>query len=367
MAQRQKASLVLSVLLVACGAARDEDAGDGSQLSANTSAYTDLGDYESHCTEISAAETHESSGDYDCGGMGGYAAIASGAKQYEFLSVRRPNGHITNLNILDFVDAGYDGGSLGPKAEWRGTFAAPGQVNPSALIFRYLAPERDVPNRSFLLVAKLTPDAACIYAKVDGNVAGGNEKARVEADRAASVTCPSDEPPPPSGPVTSEYTSMDDHSPQCTQLPSVVDAEGIPYESHYDCGGQGGYSFHEYWGDGLTVHVKSPAGRDVPVMFGGINYSLGPRAEWRGYTTGSGTVAPFGLIFRVLRYSEEHARYHHSLVVVKLTPANPCVFTIIEASKNHENANRQAQEAAERSRSEACPTSDPEFPEMVWL
>jgi hypothetical protein len=357
------ALLALPVVTGACSSATDNEGETEGAVSSLTSGYTDLGDI-NRCAEDSTAPSLR-----NCGGQGGYSLLPGFDEGYTYLIVRSPNHKEFELDISSYVP--HEGSTaFGPKAEWRGTFASPGQVNPKALIFRILHPTPQVPNKSTLLVAKLTPDAACIYASVDGNIAGGNEKARAEVARVDSVTCPT-QTPPLDGTVTSEYTPLDDPEAggmdkQCKQLPGDPNCKG-ECGAAWDCGGMGEYGVTAEWGDGCSnVIVRSSTGEhdlNLWCHFGAWA-SLGPKAEWRGVQTGPGKVNPFALIFRYLSVSGEYNPstgdypHHHYLFVTKLTPEKPCVFAVIDATA-HDHANVLAREAAERARTGQCPAATP--------
>jgi hypothetical protein len=197
------ATYSMGLLLAACLAGcADEDATDDAEdtsedaLTGLTSAYTPLREKPeldfSHCQQFAGpvADNPQFHGAWDCGGMGGYSAFAISEGAFDYIVLQTPTGKFINLDVLSHVPEHPAKGTLGPKAEWRGRFVSAGHTDPSTLIFRYMTPRAGFQNRSFLLVAKVTPDAACIYATVDGNVANGNQKARDEAAKVGSVTCP---------------------------------------------------------------------------------------------------------------------------------------------------------------------------------
>jgi hypothetical protein len=360
MKSRFLATFALAALAAGCSAAStDDESSTEGAVTSNTSAYTDLGPIDQHCRLIDKAGANNGDwSNWDCAGMGGYTLRAEYGDGRENVVVKTPGGTEQDLEVWSQLPAF---GHLGPKAEWRGTFASPGQVKPSALIFRYFQadPETGKDDKSYLLVARLTENAACVYATVDGTQAGANEKARAEADRAGSVRCPSEQA---GGQVTSAYTPLDSSDknlyPECKEV--ALD-KNMGYRE-WDCGGQGGYSTVIGEGDWTYLSVKYPGGR-YTVPAASLVGHLGPKAEWRGTFVAPGKVNPFALIYRyIMQDTMDPPTYKSALVVVKLLGnQEPCVFSIVNASTTA-NANVVAREAAERSRIEACPKDAPELP-----
>jgi hypothetical protein len=358
-----------------CGgcAASNEDDVDSSEgaLAAPTSGYTSLvnGDptkpWYKECRQVEwyTEDTPEYGGQWDCGGQDGYSLFVSDGDGRQWMDVRAPGGKIFDLHIQQHAGGGF--GYFGPNAEWRGTFASSGQVHPSALIVRYILTEWDENytheiEHHHLLVAKLSKDASCIYADVDGGQAHANEKARVEADKAASITCPAEEP---AKPLDIKYTSIE---------PQDCHAAG----GSLDCGGVEDFAFlQKKQGSASTVSIRTPDGKvhaipaEVPIAGDVTATNLGPKAEWHGYASnwdGKESFYPRSVIYRYKRTSKQHHREHHTLVVVKVTSSNPCVYAIVEASKQSDVANRLAAEIADRAERDVCPAEVPKFPAMAW-
>jgi hypothetical protein len=178
----------------------------------------------------------------------------------------------------------------------------------------------------------------------------------------APYACPSAMDPTA---AASDYSSLDVTTADCQKIEPAAD--GGP-GGCFDCGGRGGYALLPTVGSTTTLQIRLPSSElfDVPVVAPAA--SLGPKAEWRGAasTIIAGQLAPYAVIYRFLRYNASVNRQHHSLVVVKLTSPTPCVFSIIEASKQSGIANSLARDAADRACAEACPDSVPPLPPEVW-
>jgi len=273
------AVLLVSAPIAACSASDAESASNGGALAAeNTSAYTPLHDFSECVHYVQTGDGPAIPGlgptSFLCKRMGEYQLFATTWDGRQNVVLGSSRGFL-DLDVWSQMPAP---GYLGPKAEWRGTFVAPGKVNPSALIFRYIQPTPDQPNRSHLLVAKITPDDACIYAVVDGNEAGGNETARIEADKAASIACP----PKPVG----VRTRLDPHD--CGE--STLSAG----ESSPTCAGVGQYQLVVHHGDSASVSVRSALGESHLSLMG-IMASVTPYVRWRKVPNESD---PYAVVFR---------------------------------------------------------------------
>ncbi|MFO0741615.1 MAG: hypothetical protein U0270_37305 [Labilithrix sp.] len=204
------ASLASLLLVAGCAVeTRDEAGAASADLSGTsaTSAYTDVSITTplDACTstQMPAGEVDEMGDRYDCGAMGRYTLVAGAYEETSAAPfIRTPTG----TYYLDAFSAGVNTryGYLGKKAEWRGRGIAIGQVEPTALILRIFTPGQDetgygtFTGDNSLIVAKITPDNACVFGTVSGAVANHNQLARDMADSQAfkDFVCPAQTPEP---------------------------------------------------------------------------------------------------------------------------------------------------------------------------
>jgi hypothetical protein len=366
-ALRATGTALLVASVAACSAGDGtEDASTEGAVTGLTSTYTELGNL-STCRQVKEADDKVFEGKWDCGGMGGFAFLTTAADGRDYPAIRTPQGGEIDLN-LGSIFGGFS--HYGPKVEWRGTFVSSGQVKPSTVIFRYFQsnPETGGDGDNFLMVAKVTNNSACVYAKVDGKQANANEKAREEAAKVDSIECPS--AAPATGEVSSQYTSIDRSNAACKKA-------ALEYETSWNCGGTSGYSFVQSWSPSTIggperpfVQLQTGLTRTWTYVYDDQNTpsSLGPNAEWRGIVTGPGKVNPFALIYRYIRDWKDASgtlRHHHSLVVVKVRPDSSCVHSIIDATKFDSDANERARRAADAARNGECPFEAPSLPPLA--
>jgi hypothetical protein len=141
----------------------------------------------------------------------------------------------------------------------------------------------------------------------------------------------------------------------------VGDLREGPVTHSWNCGGVGGYSFVQGFGDWQFENVIDPLGYTHYLPVGAFSTDLGPKAEWRGTLVAPGKVDPFALVYRVIVHHGEAFDHHvHSLVVVKLNTNAPCVFAMVNAT-DHDNANVLAREAADRARDGECAADPPQL------
>ena len=98
-----------------------------------------------------------------------------------------PNGKKFDLNLQISLAPSY----LGNKAEWRVRKQGKNKI-PIALIVRmnvFDDPDDREKAKSFLLVIKITKDAACVTDKIEPSVKDQNIKARELADVSAEKPC----------------------------------------------------------------------------------------------------------------------------------------------------------------------------------
>ncbi len=157
---------------------------------------TDDGDAKSIYTDLAAekCKTIESNpdegGSYigECAGVGGYKLEVLEGDIRQSINVIYPSGKKSELEFWSKVSSGFS--SVGDKAEWR-VKDKNENPEPYALIVRYNAsenPEKPEKNTSYLVVTKITKDAACITDIVKPSK-DQNLTARKLADEAADKPC----------------------------------------------------------------------------------------------------------------------------------------------------------------------------------
>lgn len=157
---------------------------------------TDDGDTKSIYTDLAAekCKTIESNpdegGSYvgECAGVGGYKLEVLEGDIRQTINVIFPSGKKSELNFWTNVSSAFS--SVGDKAEWR-VNNKDKNPEPYALIVRYNAsenPEQPEKTTSYLVVTKITKDAACITDIVKPSK-DQNVTARKLADESANKAC----------------------------------------------------------------------------------------------------------------------------------------------------------------------------------
>ncbi len=154
------------------------------------SIYTGLSDKDCQTIE----QTDEEGGSYsgECPGVGGYKLELLEGDLRQTINVVAPNGNKYELNLWTIVSGGFS--TVGEKAEWRVTRNGK-TITPFALIMRFNAsenPEDSTKITSYLVVAKLTKNSACVTDIIKPS-ANQNVKARELADVAGNKPCKTSE------------------------------------------------------------------------------------------------------------------------------------------------------------------------------
>lgn len=153
------------------------------------SIYTNFGD--ENCRELKNGSENGILYTGECRGVGGYKLIFYESEHHQSLDLAAPDGKNFDLNLIISVAPSY----LGKTAEWRVRKEGK-KVIPIALIVRVNV--RDNPDnfekvKSYLVVTKITKEAACVVEKVPPIGKAQNEKARLIADASADKPCLADE------------------------------------------------------------------------------------------------------------------------------------------------------------------------------
>lgn len=151
------------------------------------SVYTDL--TTAKCRTIK--QTDDEGGSYrgECAGVGGYKLEVLEGDLRQSINVIAPNRKKFELNLWTTVSGAFS--SLGEKAEWRITRNGK-KITPTALIVRYNAsenPEKPEQTVSYLAIAKITKNAACVTDVVKPTAKNQNAEARRLADASANKSC----------------------------------------------------------------------------------------------------------------------------------------------------------------------------------
>ena len=123
-----------------------------------------------------------------CPGVGGYRLKVDHDDDRATITIIDPAGKEHALNYWQVVTTAFS--SLGEKAEWR-VIKKKGKTTPIALIVRVNAsedPENSRKITSYLSVAKMTAQQACVITKIKPG-ATQNQEARRAADAAANQPC----------------------------------------------------------------------------------------------------------------------------------------------------------------------------------
>ena len=149
------------------------------------SIYTDFGD--KNCKKLKLDPEDGILYRGECRGVGGYKLIFYESEHHQSLDLIAPDGKKFDLKLQISAAPSF----LGQKAEWRVRKVGK-KIIPTALIVRMNVlddPDDREKTRSFLLVIKITKDAACMTDKIEPSVKDQNEKARELADVAAEKPC----------------------------------------------------------------------------------------------------------------------------------------------------------------------------------
>jgi hypothetical protein len=155
-----------------------------------TSVYTSLSDKKCKTIESNPDE----GGSYLglCPGIGGYKLMLAEGDLRQNVTIVAPNKREYSLEFGSKVTSAFN--AVGTTAEWRVTGAGK-KVKPMALIVRLNAqdnPDNYKLNSSYLIVAKITANSACITNIVEPKVKNQNVVARGLADSAANKPCIAD-------------------------------------------------------------------------------------------------------------------------------------------------------------------------------
>lgn len=122
-----------------------------------------------------------------CAGVGGYTLLSIYSDQRQSVTIVSPQGKEFPLNYWEVVTPRMM--HTGDKAEWR-VLKENGKVTPKALIVRVTAPagEQSTKTKSYLAVAKITPEASCVTDRIEPGPQA-NEQAQIAADASAAKPC----------------------------------------------------------------------------------------------------------------------------------------------------------------------------------
>jgi hypothetical protein len=145
---------------------------------------------ESSYTDISskACKKMEADTEYErekCGGIGGYRVDTVYGDQRQSIMVVSPQGKEFDLSYWEMITPGFS--HLGDKAEWR-IAQEGGKPVPKALIVRVYTKNDAGKEISYLAVAKVSPEKACVTDRIEGGP-NANELARQAADASANKAC----------------------------------------------------------------------------------------------------------------------------------------------------------------------------------
>ena len=175
-----KNSILVTALMIFCAATLT------AQIKKVESLYTDL--TTSKCKTIESNPNEAGSYLGECPGIGGYKLELLEGDIRQTINIVAPKGGKYELNLWSVVSPAFS--SVGEKAEWR-VIRTGKKIQPIALIVRYNAaenPAKPKQNTSYLVVAKITANAACVtdVVKPEKNA---NANARQLADASAAKPC----------------------------------------------------------------------------------------------------------------------------------------------------------------------------------
>jgi hypothetical protein len=148
------------------------------------SVYTNLSG--SQCRQVSVTEPSGSVS--RCAGFGKYKLLVLEDDLRVSVNVITPTGKTFPLNYWQVITSNFS--SLGNKAEWR-LSKKQGKVTPFALIIRVNAfefPQEPQKSRSYLAVAKITPNIICVVDKIPPS-SNQNKLASQAADNSSKKPC----------------------------------------------------------------------------------------------------------------------------------------------------------------------------------
>lgn len=141
-----------------------------------TSAYTALSG--KACRPVQQ-DTETGASTSRCPGIAGFTVLVLNSDERASISVIAPNKHVFPLNFWDVVAPSFS--TLGKKTEWR-VVERHGKKVPIALVVRiHTVDQADLDHPkplSYLVVAKISDNEACVTHKVDGALANANDEAR---------------------------------------------------------------------------------------------------------------------------------------------------------------------------------------------
>lgn len=149
------------------------------------SIYTDFSD--KNCKELKSDPDNGILYRGECRGVGGYKLVLLESEHHQMLNLIAPDGDEIELKMQ--ISAAPT--SLGKKAEWRVRREGK-KIIPVALIVRmnvFDDPDNRENAKSYLIVTKITKDAACVTETVEPAVKNQNLKARQLADSAVEKAC----------------------------------------------------------------------------------------------------------------------------------------------------------------------------------
>lgn len=126
-----------------------------------------------------------------CPGVAGYTVLVLSSDDRASISVIAPNKHVFPLNFWDVVAPSFS--TLGKKAEWR-LVERHGRKVPIALVVRvYTVDQADLDHPkplSYLVVARIGDNEACVTHRIDGALASANDEARKVATESVHECLP---------------------------------------------------------------------------------------------------------------------------------------------------------------------------------
>jgi len=176
--------LAIGILLLSFVAPHESPSHTTGAADTIDSVYTDISG--AACATI-AVDAETSATTQRCPGIAGYSLLVQDDDARMSIVVVAPDGGQHPLEYWQVVTTAFS--TLGEKAEWR-VKPQSGKPVPIALIVRVYADESSDPNVAapYLAVAKITPQAACVIARIAPG-ADMNSQARVIADGAAEKPC----------------------------------------------------------------------------------------------------------------------------------------------------------------------------------
>lgn len=150
------------------------------------SVYTDLAP--ARCQTIEVEQDPMPSSLKRCPGIAGYRLLVADDDLRQTVTVVSPDGKKHPLDLWHVISGAFS--SVGSKAEWR-IIKEKGKIVPVALIIRVNAnedPENSNRVKSYLAVAKITPETICVTDKIAPG-ATANQEARRAADASAEKPC----------------------------------------------------------------------------------------------------------------------------------------------------------------------------------